>query len=66
MHQVPTLTRRCPRCGSEPLRPVEATHGTNLLCTACHRCWESEFGYLVEVNRHACPGCSDQHLCSIT
>jgi hypothetical protein len=31
-------TRRCLRCWSEDLRPVESAGGTNLFCTGCHRC----------------------------
>jgi len=58
-----TAGRRCPRCWSEPLRAVETTGGTNMLCTSCHRCWRVENGYLVEVNPYACSGCDDRSLC---
>jgi len=56
-------TRRCPRCWSEALRAVEPAGGTNLLCTACHRCWRPEMGYLVEVNPYACSGCPARNIC---
>ena len=56
--------RRCPRCGSRSLRTVESPDLSNLICTACHRCWEREFGYLIEVNRYACSGCADRKLCT--
>lgn len=55
---------RCPRCWHAPLQPVvTASGGTNRLCTTCRRCWRSEFGYLVEVNSYACPGCDDRSRC---
>lgn len=55
---------RCPRCWNGPLQAVATTSGgTNQFCTVCHRCWRPEFGYLVEVNSHACPGCDDPTLC---
>lgn len=56
-------TRRCPRCGEESLRPVSTANGPHLVCTTCHRCWSPEFGYLIEMNRYACPGCDDRLLC---
>ncbi|MEW6470899.1 MAG: hypothetical protein AB1679_01395 [Actinomycetota bacterium] len=56
-------TRRCLRCWSEDLRPVESAGGTNLFCTGCHRCWRFEDGYLVEVNPYACSGCANRSLC---
>lgn len=57
------VTRRCPRCGSEPLQPVRTAAGTNLYCGACRRCWAPEFRYLIEVNRYTCPGCDDRTRC---
>jgi hypothetical protein len=56
-------SRRCPRCGSSTLRPA-ASPQAKLLCTACHRCWSPEHGYLIEVNRYACAGCDDRGLCN--
>jgi hypothetical protein len=58
-----TAARRCPRCWSERLQPVETPGGTNLLCISCRRCWQLDSGYLVEVNRYACSGCTDPSLC---
>ena len=58
-----TVTRRCPRCWSERLRLVETANSTNVLCTGCHRCWQFEAGYLIEVNPYACSGCADRSLC---
>jgi hypothetical protein len=55
--------RRCPRCGSHPMRPVQIDGRTNLLCVTCHRCWFREHGYLIEVNRYACPGCAARAVC---
>lgn len=55
--------RRCPRCWSDHLRPVESAGSTNLFCSGCHRCWRFEDGYLVEVNPYACSGCANRSLC---
>ena len=55
-------TRGCPRCGGS-LSQVETADQANLLCRTCHRCWHQEHGYLIEVNRYACPGCADRTLC---
>lgn len=57
--------QRCPRCGGRSLRPVATVNGTNLFCTACHRCWHREYGYLVQVNRYACSGCDDRARCML-
>ena len=57
------LGRPCPRCGGRSLHPVATAGQTNLLCATCHRCWTPEFGYLIEVNRYACPGCDDRTRC---
>ena len=58
------MKRHCPRCGSERLQPVGPTAGTtNLLCAACRRCWAQEYGYLIEVNPLACPGCASRNVC---
>ena len=56
-------TRRCPRCWGEGLRAVQSAGGMNLFCTACHRCWRLETGYLIEVNPYACSGCAARNLC---
>ena len=58
--------RACPRCGCRSLQPVVAAGQTNVLCTACRRCWTPEFGYLIEVNRYACAGCDDRTRCRPT
>ena len=55
--------RPCPRCGSRELQSVAAASRRNLLCPTCHRCWTREFGYLIEVNRYACPGCEERAHC---
>ncbi|HVW35458.1 MAG TPA: hypothetical protein VHL53_23200 [Acidimicrobiia bacterium] len=43
--------------------PVDTVDQVNLWCSACHRCWAPEYGYLIEVNSHACPGCGDRTRC---
>ena len=58
-----TEGRRCPRCGSFTLRPVEATDRKNLLCTTCRRCWYPEHRYLIEVNRHDTPALGARTEC---
>jgi molybdenum cofactor biosynthesis enzyme MoaA len=59
-----TGERRCHSCGGGPLRTVTTiSGGENLFCTNCHRCWRPEFGYLLEVNTYACPGCDDRSRC---
>jgi hypothetical protein len=62
MSSVPN-SRPCPRCGSRSLQPVATPGQTKQFCTVCHRCWTQEFGYLIEVNRYACPGCDDRTRC---
>ena len=61
--RISTAGRPCPRCGCRSLQPVAAGAQTKLFCTACHRCWSKEFGYLIEVNRYACSGCDDRTRC---
>ena len=61
-----SVVRRCPRCGSERLQPVETAGGyAHLVCISCHRCWQFEGRFLVEVNRYACSGCADRRLCQV-